>query len=159
MTRPGPAPKPTKIKELRGNPGKRRLNKNEPQPRNGSIVCPAHLTGIARQEWNRLAPQLREIGLLTDVDLVNFEGLCVAYQRAREADRSVAKDGLQISSEYGGSRANPNVEISRKCWIEVRKFAQEFGFSPSARSRLEVDVPTGLTLEELQANDLLGPIK
>ncbi|MBS1952548.1 MAG: phage terminase small subunit P27 family [Cyanobacteria bacterium SZAS-4] len=158
MTRPGPAPKPTKMKLLNGNPGKRRITKREPKPKLGSIVCPAHLTGIARQEWNRLAPQLREIGLLTDVDLVNFEGLCVAYQRAREADRCVAKEGLQISSRYGARIANPNVEISRKCWQEVRKFAQEFGFSPSSRSRLEVNLPAGqLTAEEQQVIDLLGP--
>jgi hypothetical protein len=28
----GPAPKPTRLKELQGNPGKRKLNHNEPTP-------------------------------------------------------------------------------------------------------------------------------
>lgn len=39
----GRKPKPTAIKELEGNPGKRKLNKKEPKPDKGMPVCPEWL--------------------------------------------------------------------------------------------------------------------
>lgn len=36
----GRPPKPTAIKELEGNPGKRPLNKNEPKPKQTAPKCP-----------------------------------------------------------------------------------------------------------------------
>ena len=39
----GRKPKPTAIKELEGNPGKRKLNKKEPKPEKGMPVCPEWL--------------------------------------------------------------------------------------------------------------------
>ena len=43
MGRRGPAPKPTAIKKAEGNPGKRKLNTEEPQPLPGVPECPDHL--------------------------------------------------------------------------------------------------------------------
>ena len=40
---PGPPPKPTKLKLLAGNPGKRPLNENEPEPEAVAPSVPAHL--------------------------------------------------------------------------------------------------------------------
>ena len=39
----GPAPEPTALKILAGNPGKRKLPENEPQPQ-GTPICPAWLS-------------------------------------------------------------------------------------------------------------------
>jgi phage terminase small subunit len=49
---PGPAPKPTALKLVQGNPGKRKLNKSEPKFC-GAPVCPAWITDVARAEWKR----------------------------------------------------------------------------------------------------------
>src|SRR5689334_3828108 len=51
----GPAPKPTAIKKIQGNPGKRPLNENEPQLEPGIPECPDYLDEIARKEWARIA--------------------------------------------------------------------------------------------------------
>jgi P27 family predicted phage terminase small subunit len=37
---------------------------------------------------------------------------------------------------WGTLQASPAVGISRSSWAEVRKFAQEFGLTPSSRSRV-----------------------
>lgn len=42
-------PKPSALKELEGNPGKRAVNKKEPKPEVLIPSCPNHLTGVARQ--------------------------------------------------------------------------------------------------------------
>ena len=41
MATRGRKPKPTALKVLEGNPGKRPLNENEPIPPKGSIKCPS----------------------------------------------------------------------------------------------------------------------
>lgn len=43
MATRGRKPKPTAIKELEGNPGKRPLNANEPRPERKAPRCPAWL--------------------------------------------------------------------------------------------------------------------
>ena len=51
MTMAGRKPKPTAIKKLEGNPGKRKLNTKEPIPAKGMPNCP-----------ERLMPELRKSG-------------------------------------------------------------------------------------------------
>ena len=52
----GRRPKPTALKKLEGNPGKRPLNELEPVPPVASLRCPNYLLPEARKEWRRLAP-------------------------------------------------------------------------------------------------------
>lgn len=48
------AAKPTRIKELEGNPDKRKLNKAEPKPL-GNLTVPPIMSPITKQVWARLA--------------------------------------------------------------------------------------------------------
>ena len=68
----GRPPKPTAIKELEGNPGKRPLNKNEPKPKAKAPKCPPWLESDAKKEWRRLSKELEAMGLLTQVDMAAF---------------------------------------------------------------------------------------
>jgi len=70
--------KPTAWKKLEGNPGKRPLPANEPQPTllDGVPLCPAHLVGDARAEWNQVAPELVNCGILSRVELSLLELYC-----------------------------------------------------------------------------------
>lgn len=56
----GRRPLPTNWKVLRGNPGKRALNKHEPQPAlpPAPPPCPEFLDGYARAEWERVSVEL-----------------------------------------------------------------------------------------------------
>ena len=74
----GRRPKPTALKKLEGNPGKRPLNELEPVPPVASLRCPNYLLPEARKEWRRLAPILMNLGLLTAADAVPFAGYCQA---------------------------------------------------------------------------------
>jgi hypothetical protein len=59
-------PKPTALRILQGNPGKKALNKREPKPRVCIPPCPRHLTPRAKSHWKAVAPKLARIGLLTE---------------------------------------------------------------------------------------------
>lgn len=62
----GRKPKPTAMKKLEGNPGKRKLNTKEPVPAKGMFVCPDWLMSEAKKEWERLAKLMNQMDVPTD---------------------------------------------------------------------------------------------
>ena len=59
----GRKPKPTAIKKLEGNPGKRKLNTKEPIPAKGMPNCPEWLMPEAKKEWERRADLMNQRGV------------------------------------------------------------------------------------------------
>lgn len=151
-------PKPTKLKILEGNPGKRPLNLNEPIPIQVDLKCPNWLLAEAKKEWKRLAPELERIGLLTIVDTVAFAGYCQSYAKWKLAEEFIKKNGTtyriprrnkegKITSVYIAQF--PEVAIARNSLRQIRMFAQEFGLTPSSRGRLFL--PSEIIDDEFEA--------
>jgi P27 family predicted phage terminase small subunit len=139
MPRSGRPPKPTALKLLTGNPGKRAINRAEPKPakaKKGSRRVPAWLSPDGKREWKRVVPELERLGLLTKIDDGALEGMCAAYARALEADRHVKNGGLTVMTDKGFVLQNPAVAISRLSWTQYRQFASEFGLTPGSRTRI-----------------------
>lgn len=61
----GRKPKPSHLKLVTGNPGKRAINTQEPAPERILPQPPGELTAEARGEWDRVAGELNRLGLLT----------------------------------------------------------------------------------------------
>lgn len=138
MPRTGRPPKPTRLKILSGNPGKRPLNDQEPRPAAGAPEPPDFLTGIALSKWHDLAPQLEAMGLLTRVDGDALAAYCLAWQELAEAT-VLLKDGRTVFGSEGSLKAHPAIAMQRSALQALRQFASLFGLSPSDRSRLKVD--------------------
>lgn len=149
----GRKPKPTAIKNLEGNPGKRALNKKEPKVESKIPLCPSHLKGAARTEWNTLTKELHALRLLLNVDRAALAVCCTAWADYVKASNKLVKEGEVIISEKGGMYQNPWVAIKKRSMDQVMKFYAEFGMTPSSRSRVKVDVPDE---EEEMANMLFG---
>ena len=64
MATRGRKPKPTAVKVLEGNPGKRPLNMYEPVPERRAPECPSWLNDEAKAEWDRLADKMVNLGTL-----------------------------------------------------------------------------------------------
>ena len=79
----GRKPKPTAIKKLEGNPGKRKLNTKEPIPAKGMPECPQWLLAEAKKEWERLADLMNQMGVLTEVDMAASEFGLTPSSRSR----------------------------------------------------------------------------
>ena len=90
----GPAPKPTAIKKIQGNPGKRPLNENEPQLEPGIPECPDHLDETAQKEWARVSRLLVAMKVLTEADYIALGNLCQAYSTMVAAQRQLNKTGI-----------------------------------------------------------------
>ena len=79
----GRKPKPTAIKKLEGNPGKRKLNTKEPIPAKAMPECPQWLLAEAKKEWERLADLMNQMGVLTEVDMAASEFGLTPSSRSR----------------------------------------------------------------------------
>lgn len=130
----GRPPKPTSLKILEGNPGKRPLNENEPQPKIGIPPLPGWLNDPrAIEVWNDLGPKLKKIGLITEIDGYLFGMLCQSFVMFVEYSAKLLND------------RDFNIDDKRKCssivnenFKAMRILSSLFGLSPSDRSRLSV---------------------
>ena len=89
---------PTARKRLEGNPGKRKLNEDEPKPEHKMPEKPAFLSGEAGLVWDRFAPDLYRLKLLTAIDGAAFAAACMAYSRWLQAEQEIDKHGLLIDT-------------------------------------------------------------
>jgi P27 family predicted phage terminase small subunit len=132
---PGPAPLPTRLKLMRGNPGHEKLNRDEPQPP-VAPRCPEPpegLTGDARATWAYQAPRLHRLGLLTEVDGIAFEIYCRLVGRWRAIERQLDDAGVVVPGPY--------LTAAREAARAVLAAGAEFGLSPSARVRVRAGDP------------------
>ena len=138
MGQRGPAPQPTKLRLLRGNPGKRPINKREPNPEAGEPPCPTWLDANAKKEWTRITKELESLGLLTRCDMAALAGYCVAFARVQECAKVIKKHGATYETETGYFRERPEVGMEQKYLALMKQYLAEFGLSPSSRSRISV---------------------
>ena len=145
MSKRGPKPTPTKLKLLRGNPGKRPLPKNEPQPKRGLGDCPPHLTGKAAKAGEEFSAELEAVGVGTSLDACALELLCTSNQLYREAAEQVAKHGpCWIRAGNNGLPAvqySPYAAVMERERKNIGRSLAEFGLTPSSRSQVSVETP------------------
>ena len=146
----GRKPKPTALKVLEGNPGKRPLNNNEPKPEKKSPKCPSWLEPEAKKEWRRMSKILEELGILTEIDASAFSGYCQAYARWKEAEEFLTKHGTIFKTPSGYIQQVPQVSIAQTYLKIMKDFCSEFGLTPSARSRIHAAVDKKDTEDEME---------
>lgn len=132
----GRPPKPTRLKELQGNPGHRPLNKAEPKLVSAIPSCPRHLSKEARREWHRVSRELFAAGLLARVDRAALAAYCQAWARWVTAERELGTQDLVLTTEKGYQYANPLLGISKAALADMGRFMAAFGMTPSSRSKV-----------------------
>ncbi len=134
----GRPPKPTRLKILSGNPGKRPLNTREPKPSSAVPRCPVWLDAEAKRKWKQLAPELARLGLLTALDGDALAAYCTAWADFRRAAEVLKKEGTIIEKPSGASASHPAVAQQQAALQAMRSFMALFGMDPSSRSKLHV---------------------
>ena len=132
----GAKKKPLADKLMEGNPGKRKLNDKEPRPDKHAPSCPKWLEPEAKKEWRRLAKKMELMGVLTEVDMAAFAGYCQAYARWKEAEEFITQHGTIVKTPSGYWQQVPQVSIAQTYNKIMTKLAEQFGLTPSARSRI-----------------------
>jgi P27 family predicted phage terminase small subunit len=134
-------PTPTALKVLRGNPGKRPLAADEPQPPAAHLTPPAWLGDLARAHWEETAPILAAHGLLTVLDVPAWSLACTAWSHLQAMGRLVEQDGATVPTAREGAKSHPAARLMQTWADAYLKVAREFGMTPSARVHLHVARP------------------
>lgn len=154
MAQRGRKPKPTAEKVLEGNPGKRSLNTAEPKPEKKAPRCSSWLEDEAKKEWKRMCKQLEQLGILTEIDMAAFAGYCQAYARWKEAEEFITQHGTIVKTSSGYWQQVPQVSIAQTYLKIMNKFCEQFGLTPSARSRIVADTAEDKESDEMELDEL-----
>ena len=143
----GRKPKPSAIKKLEGNPGKRPIKED--------IACeiPAEITDPPRilqkienetmkaeaiAEWNRVAPMLVQIRVLKALDVNTLARYCIAWAQYVDAALNTLKYGSLLKSKTGQPYYSPFFNQQRTLDGALTSLGALFGLDPSSRSRFDV---------------------
>lgn len=136
--------KPSALRAIDGNAGRRPVNKNEFRPVAEAPDCPRHLKGEAKKEWTRVCAELAAYQMISAVDRGALAMLCTQWGRYVEAEDMIAADA-KARPESGGLSsltANGNVVHSMALVASNRaielyyKLCIDFGLTPSSRVNL-----------------------
>ena len=151
----GPLPKPTALKLLEGNAGKRPLDLAAGiNPRIEIPSPPKHLGMEARKEWKRITPLLEELGLISGLDRSALALYCQAVGRLAELETAfngqvqrLVDDGAEYADAVykasysvtpsGYAQQSVIVQLIKSHREQLNRYLMHFGLSPAARGRVQ----------------------
>jgi P27 family predicted phage terminase small subunit len=133
----GRKPTPSRLKALRGNPGKRALPKNEPKPAGELNAPPDWLTPNQQSGWTYALDNAPR-GLLKALDRSVLVAWVIAEDLHRRAAEELERSGALLvkAPNTGLPIQSPYLPIINKQAQIMIKAAEQLGFSPAARPRL-----------------------
>lgn len=140
----GVPPKPTALKLLQGNPGKRELNRKEPKPAAGKPDMPAWFSAdelsTPQSIFNDLAEQLMAMRVLTTADQQALADLADKIALLRRL-RVELYSGLtyDTTTKTGSTmrRLKPEVAVFSELSKQVRHSLADFGLTPGSRTKVQ----------------------
>ena len=133
--------KPTKLKLLKGTLRPCRENPDEPKPKSNKIKIPKGITPEAKKEWRSVCKQLKEAGIITNLDTIELGLYCQAAANWKEANDKLRLTSMVIKSPSGYPIINPYYTISKNSAEQMHKSLTEFGMTPASRSRVSATKP------------------
>jgi P27 family predicted phage terminase small subunit len=156
----GRKPKPSALRLLEGNPGKRPINENEPHPEPGIPPAPEHLSARAKSAWDAISVKLDKVGILTEMDDWALEQLCENYAEIVELREEIKHNGRfqTVTNKLGESRT-----VNSPAWSQLadaekrfRGMLEQFGLTPSARTRVKATPRKDFFFERYRARRFLA---
>lgn len=134
---------PSHLKVVTGTTDARRVNRAEPKPPVRIPPMPPGLSRKAQDAWNRTAPLLERMGVLTDMDAMALEQLCIVYgvlMTAKDALDDFGDFSYSTKSESGPEmrRAHPEVAVYFEALRQFNNMLGSFGMTPSSRSKVSI---------------------
>lgn len=135
----GRKPTPTALKKMRGTDQPVRINKKEAESNVISKMPPPPkwFGKLARKIYKGKSQELINQGVMGTLDIDMFVLYCFEYATYIETSEEMAK------IPYNAKLSESSVEVYRRirqqnqqAWERAKSIAIEFGFTPSARSRV-----------------------
>lgn len=137
---PGPPPKPTASLRLSGS-WRAKARKSEPDLPIELPSKPDWLSPDAANHWQSLIDCIGPMRVLTKADSLSLAQFAEYLARWHKATEYINRFGdvMPVKDASGatiGIRRSPYVGLQLDYGLMIRRYAQEFGMTPSARARL-----------------------
>lgn len=139
-------PKSVVLKKLEGNPGKKKLPKNEPIPLAEMPNPPPTLDVYALEKWNDVAPGLVALGTLAKIDGDLLAAYCSSWARYRAAEEALADlrktnplNALILKTVSGNYIQQPLIGIANTSARDFVRYGDLLGIGETSRARLGID--------------------
>ncbi|HDR9189141.1 TPA: phage terminase small subunit P27 family [Burkholderia cepacia] len=106
---------------------------------------PDGMSSRAAAEWDRVAPLVVSLGLLSASDLRALELLAETLATEAQLRETLDREGLTIATGTGGSKAHPALRALSDARAQASRLLDAFGLSP--RGRQAIDAPPPLPVE------------
>jgi P27 family predicted phage terminase small subunit len=136
----GPRPLPTTLRAISGNASHRPLNDSEPTPKLRIPDPPNDMSQEALPYWREYAEQLLEMRVLTEVDQMALAMVSEYTYDYWRLGKKVRTEGIVVKigkSKY--PQYNPHWTAQCKVADKIKSLLQEFGLTPSSRTRVRVE--------------------
>lgn len=130
--------KPDSLKELQGNPGKRRRARVDvPEP--GTVAASRNLKQRERTVWDQVVPELVRLKFVRPTDVPAIERYCHHLVRWWQLTADVRREGeTYVTESAHGTMQRLNPKFIARERIESRLEALEDRFGLNARSRQQI---------------------
>lgn len=141
-------PEPTELKRLKGTLRKGRITENELSFNNMEHIPepPDAFDEVSSQLWLGCCMSLQGVGLLFPQDLPQLEQYCYAVYMVRLSRGELMKGKPVIESTNKGGfiyqALNKWIKINLDYSVLANRLGSEFGFSPSARTKISMGKPS-----------------
>jgi P27 family predicted phage terminase small subunit len=139
---------PIDLQLINGN--KNRLTKREIEARKAAeerlkpkadrVRPPAWLSDEAKREFKRIAKEMQDLGVLTNVDVDALALYCDAYAAYVECTRIIEAEGLMVEYTNKAAETNkvPHPLLTKKKQLaeQMKALATEMGLTPASRAKL-----------------------
>ena len=135
MGKRGPRPEPTKLRIVKGNPGKRALPEDEPEPTGSLPPPPKDLSKAAARIWTKTLKLCAE--WCATIDEETFRQYCTLTATLHELEANIARDGHTVDGAMGGTVRNPDSLALTSVGALRLRAAESLGFTPSSRTKVK----------------------
>ncbi|MBP0725545.1 phage terminase small subunit P27 family [Bacillus sp. RG28] len=146
----GRSAKPVVLQLLEGNKGKyskaqlqERLEREKLiQPKTDKLKPPSWLSSFAKKEFKRMVNELKEVDLVTNVDVNALALYCDAYGNYVECTKVIQEEGLMVEYTNKAAETNkvphPLLTKQKALFEQMKSLSTEFGLTPAARAKIAI---------------------
>lgn len=134
----GRPPVPTAIKLVRGNPGQRPINRDEPTPPPADMNPPPGLEGLALDKWVEMTALFSSMGVFTQADRHAVQRYCLMYEQWFNLEKHCREHGSTQITSTGYSQVTAEATLAKSLRKELLEIERQFGMTPAARSSMKV---------------------
>ena len=129
-------------KKRRGTHRPHRSKPATPRPASGNVEPPDwwDADSPAREMWDRTAPELVRLGLLSEMEQGLFTIYCSSWEEWLIAMRAIETEGAVYTTSRGVKRVSPWMTVADKAAKRMLSIAAEYGLTPRSRQRIRIEI-------------------